>query len=347
MWPNPKTGITIPLACFLFLLSAYAAGQTPKRESDNQTKQEVYTKKKFDCAIYTAAFSPDMRFLASGGSGICIWEIETGRLVKTFVAEPVNEAKSVEAVSVAFSPDHQTIATGLRDGTVRIWELFSGRQLKILKGPTSGLRAIRYSSNGQYIAAGGHDAVLHLWDTDTGEEIKTFEGHQGLIESVRFSPNNKRIVTAGYDGTARLWDIATGKQIGEFDAFRSAGSIRFAGFSPDGQRVYVAALDGSAAVWNIATNEQTKTADKRKERWGFAADLSPDGKMIIAGSDHGIIGLQSSDTWKDIKEFHDGDAIVRGITFAPDGNHFATVGYDDLLRLWDIEKSEPVRIFKN
>jgi len=341
-----KLFVHISLACFLSFLTLWAVVQA-QQEGNNPAKEGADAPKKFDCSIYTAAFSPDMRLLASGGDGVCIWSIETGHLLKTFTAGRVNDAKSIEAVAVAFSPDGKNIAAGLRDGTVRTWELFSGRQIKVLKGPASGLRAIRYSSDDRYIAAGGHDTVLHLWDTDTGEEIKTFEGHQGLIESVRFSPNNKRIVTAAYDGTARLWDIKDGKQVGEFDALRPAGSIRYAGFSPDGQNVYVTALDGSAGIWEIATNRQTKIADKRKERWGFAADLSPDGKLIIAGSDHGIIGLQDSGTWKDIKEFKDGDGMVRGIAFAPDGKHFATVGYDDLLRLWDIEKSEPVRIFKN
>jgi len=315
--------------------------------SAHAQKKEVPAPKKFDCAIYTAAFSSDMRYLASGGAGVCIWDMKTGKRVKIFQAERVNEAKSLEAVSVVFSPDHQTIAGGLRDGTIRIWNLETGAQLKVLKGHTSGIRSVRYSSDGRYIASGGKDAVLRLWNAETGEQIRVFEGHRELIETVRFSPDNKKIVSAAYDGTVRLWDAETGKQLGEFDLLSSAASIRFAGFSPDGKTVYIAALDGSAGVWNIATNEQTKIAEKRKERWGFAADLSPDGKTMAAGSDHGVIGLQSSDTWKDIKEFKDGDIMVRGIAFSPDGKHFATVGYDDLLRLWDIEKSEPVKVFKN
>jgi WD40 repeat protein len=331
----------------LLLLFACSTAPAPIQEADRQPKNDPYAQKEFDCAIYTAAFSSDMRYIASGGKGICVWEIETGRLVKTFVAQPVNEAKSVEAVSVAFGPDHKTIAAGLRDGTIRLWDLGSGKQVQVLKGHTSGLRAIRYSSDGRYIASGGKDTVLRLWNAQTGEQIRTFEGHQGLIESVRFSPDNKLIVSAAYDGTVRLWDIETGKQVGESNVLLSASTIRFAGFSRNGDKVYIAALDGSAGVWDITTKQETKIADKRKERWGFAADLSPNGNMIVAGSDHGIIGLQSSETWKDLKEFRDGDAMVRGIAFAPDGKHFATVGYEDILRLWDVEKSKPVRIFKN
>ena len=69
-------------------------------------------------SVHSVAFSPDGKFLASGGDDhtVRIWSVETGECLK------VLKEQESSVHSVAFSPDGKFLASGGRDKIVRIWE---------------------------------------------------------------------------------------------------------------------------------------------------------------------------------------------------------------------------------
>jgi WD40 repeat protein len=68
--------------------------------------------------VKSVSFSPDGRFLASGGADgvVRMWDIESGREVRR-----MEHGDWVQSVS--FSPDGRFLASGGRDGVVRVWEV--------------------------------------------------------------------------------------------------------------------------------------------------------------------------------------------------------------------------------
>jgi WD40 repeat protein len=75
--------------------------------------------------LYSAAFSPDGRTLATGqNEAVVLWEAASGKKRGQF-----NAHRGVIS-SVAFAPDGKTLASGSRDGTALIWDLVSpGKKL--------------------------------------------------------------------------------------------------------------------------------------------------------------------------------------------------------------------------
>jgi WD40 repeat protein len=121
--------------------------------------------------ITSMAFSPDGQFLASGGcverssDGACVvgdirlWSVETGQQI----GEPLTE--NTVAISMAFSPDGQTLAAGNQDRTIRLWDVATGQPLGTrLARHTGWVSSVVFSSSGQILASGSVDGTVHLWD---------------------------------------------------------------------------------------------------------------------------------------------------------------------------------------
>jgi WD40 repeat protein len=342
---------------FLPLILFSCAGDIRQHLRPNSPQKNVNAvdQEEIDCTMMSVSFSHDGRFLASGGGDVCLWDIESGRLLKTYQTQPVGDIPKY-IISIAFSPNNADLVTGSYDGVVRVWERSTGSLLQQLKGHKAVIRSVTYSSNGRYIASGSFDGTVRVWNANTGEQMRVFEGDLGSIETVHFSPDDRLIVVGGVDGV-HLLDTTTGKQIGKYDISEDEIRIRYAGFSPDGHQVYIVGSRGAMYRWDLASAKQVQISGDKIDLQGFPADLSPDGQLIIMGG-NGLIGLMDTGKGREIKLFHtgdqvikdfdfgSGDQVIRGLAFGPDGKHFASVGYDGVLRLWDLQQSEPVQTFE-
>ena len=91
--------------------------------------------------------------------------------------------------SVVFSPNGQTLASGLVDNTVRLWRVSDGTLLSTLKGHTSYVLSVAFSPDGQTLASGSGDYTVLLWRAADGALLRTLEGHTNWVLSVAFSPD--------------------------------------------------------------------------------------------------------------------------------------------------------------
>ncbi len=102
-----------------------------------------------------------------------LWDVRTGRQLKvmTEIGGPV--------ISVAFSPDGKTFATGGWDGIVRLWDTETGVLLKKMRlsffppGAVGMVRSVAFSPDGEKLAAGILDGNVIIWDVRTGKRLRT------------------------------------------------------------------------------------------------------------------------------------------------------------------------------
>jgi WD40 repeat protein len=104
---------------------------------------------------------------------------------------------------VAFTSAGKSVTASL-DGTARIWDLESGRQLATLRGHSGPLLGVAVSPDGALVATGSLDGTAKLWDLATGQEVLTLFGHDGPVNTVAFSPDGRFLATASGDGTVAL-----------------------------------------------------------------------------------------------------------------------------------------------
>ena len=109
--------------------------------------------------------------------------------------------------SVAFSSDGTRIVSGLKDCSVRVWDAWTGVELKELKGHIKTVGSVAFSSDGTWIVSGSRDSTVRVWDAWTGVELKELKGHTKTVRSVAFSSDGTRIVSGSEDCSVRVWDV--------------------------------------------------------------------------------------------------------------------------------------------
>src|SRR5262249_41752320 len=85
--------------------------------------------------------------------------------------------------AVAWSPNGQFIASGSWDGTVQVWDAYSGAQVTIHKGQHNVVSALAWSPDGQYIASGSWDGTVQVWDAFTGSLLAIYDGHSDAVSA--------------------------------------------------------------------------------------------------------------------------------------------------------------------
>ncbi|MFL6284942.1 MAG: TIR domain-containing protein, partial [Pyrinomonadaceae bacterium] len=225
---------------------------------------------------------------------------------------------------LAFSPDSNYLATASEDGSVRLWDTRSGREVWGQK-KEGGANGISFSRSGKYLAAANGD-VLTVWETAGGQPVLSFK-HGGNVISIGFSPGEESVTTGGYDGVVRVWDLPGGRLLWDKPIRKP---VITSAFSPDGKYLATASFDYVVLIWDAATGAQR--ASLRNEVGAPRLAFSPDGKQIVTASAGEARVWVTATGRKQFAVKH--GTYISALAFNPDGSSFATGEQDGFVRLW-------------
>ena len=198
-------------------------------------------------AIYFVLFSPDGRWLVSGGDNrhVCVWDLSaTG--IDAEVPHAVLRGHRHRLQAAAFHPDSVRLGTAAQDCTARIWHVDMGEELLVLRGHEGWVYDIAFSPDGALALTASEDGMVKVWDASGGAMLLSLSGHEETVCSVCFSPCGRYFASAGEDMTVRLWRTTDGACVEVFD--EHGGKASKVAFSPDGRTMCSGAFDGTVFI---------------------------------------------------------------------------------------------------
>ena len=263
-----------------------------------------------------------------------------------------------------FSPDNKRLAIALNNGTLKVWDIATGRVREEYYGPDSSILTYSFSPDWSSLAATfiphtrdrtfKEPITLVIWDTASREERLRVPKWMGAV--IGYTPDGKKLIV--YDIPPRsgilLADAATGKLVGSLNRHSVNHSVHLE-FSADRKKLVTGGQDDrSLIIWDLETEKPILDFDGPRGPIGTLA-FSPDGETVFAATSRDQGSLWDARTGRRTHAlFADerGDALTAA--FTPDGKHIV-VGYgwggttqngNWLARLWNVGDGNVVREFR-
>jgi eukaryotic-like serine/threonine-protein kinase len=196
-------------------------------------------------SIRSVAWSHHSSALAAidDGSNILVWNADSGALLLTLDDPQHRLGHRAFCFAIAWSPDDRCLASAWNDGTVRVHEVDSGKQLwsMWLHGGES-TTSVAWSIDGKSIASAGGDSMIYVSDAATGAVKQTLRGHTSAVMSVAWHPGGDRLASASGDRSVKVWDPITGKLM--LSLIDPSSEMKTVAWSPDGKTLAAGSGDG-------------------------------------------------------------------------------------------------------
>jgi WD40 repeat protein len=274
--------------------------------------------------------------LATSGSdgAIRIWDLASQRRVQILRSDLHQRAgHDALALSLAFSPDGQLIASGHVDGAVHLWHLESGEEYPVRLKHESIVGALAFSPDGQTLASGGMDSNLKLWNVEAavaGEARRDLHRQPSGVTSVAYAGGGAWVVTGHGNRVLRVSDTKTGRLVATLRG--PEGQVHLLCLAPDGKRLAVGSQDRTVRFFDLDARVQIFVLPPQRKPTSSLSFFG-DGSHFATVAQDNAVQLWDTDKHSSLASLW-GPADESFASVALFGDQIAVALSDGRIRLW-------------
>jgi hypothetical protein len=240
-----------------------------------------------DGGVYAIASNGGLVCTGSEDKTVRVWQFNSSDS-----REEINNGTHCELIityadwiySLALNSSGGLLASGSEDSIIRLYDLTSRTDGKVLVGHTDSIRCVNFSADGSRLVSASADNLIKVWDVVLGTEVSTLTGHTDWAFSACFVPttsSSARVVSGSLDKTVRIWDADNAVCLSVF--LGHTGAVYSVCVSGDGLRVVSGSADKTIKVWDTVSGSCLRDLTGHVD-CVFSVAVNLSGDIIASGS---------------------------------------------------------------
>lgn len=236
---------------------------------------------------------------------------------------------------VTWAPKDTSVASTCSDGTARIWDPITGKELHRLVHPM-GVISVEYRSDGGQLVTACWDGSIRVWDVSTGNKLQEVRVSDQPLGGMALSPDDTAIATVcdqGKIGLPSKLVLLRGTRMCAEELVKLPTSYRVR-WSPDSRSVAIT-CETSVRIFSVDGDKLSPTDELPAPDQPTSLDWSPDGEKLCIGTEKGmilVIDLQSKTTEEQAQAHQD---IIWSVQWHRTNGQLMTASADGTAAIWN------------
>lgn len=260
-------------------------------------------------------------------------------------------------VDIELNNDGDLLLSGGWDNTMKLWSLVDNKEIFTFSNHDNMIWDVAFSRDENYVASCSWDGSINVWEINSKKLINKlkhklkFEKIQyepyydkkvipNMCNTIDFSPDNKFIASGSSDGMIRIWDFHKGELL-EVINIHDSLSVNQVLFTNSGNKLI--STSNKVIIYNLKTKQIDKVLEGHREARICSMDLDKNEKFLLTGDiaiHNPLIIMWDITTGDSINVFRGHEKIIRDVCFSNSEKLFASVGEDNLIKVWDINSNK-------